>query len=160
MCPFLPSCSPSPQPPVPGQTVHTVRLTCVKRRAEKRRLLWGLANGLFYPPGRNRSFESSHLAEILGLWGQSGDSQGHTSGSLWHSRRYAPCRKSCGGSFCSLCFALLGTGRTSASPSSASPSPQHSGCPAALDEARAQLEKNEGELRPSGIPSHLRTFPS
>lgn len=110
------------------------------------------------PSKRDHSFESSLLAGILGPWGEGGDSQDATSGSSWHSRRCAPCHKSCGGSFCSLCFALLGTDRTSASPSSASRSTQHSGCPAALDEARAQLEKNEGEPRLSGMPSYLRTF--
>lgn len=77
-----------------------------------------------------------------------------TSGSWWRSRRCAPCHKSCGGSFCSSCFAPLGTGRTSSSPFSESPSLPHSGCPAALDEARARLEKNK---EPSGVLSQLRT---
>lgn len=82
-----------------------------------------------------------------------------TSGSWWRSRRCAPCQKSCGGSVCSSSFALLGTGRTSSSPSSVSPSPLHSGCPAVLDEARAQLKEDTGAggLRSSGTLGQLRT---
>lgn len=91
-------------------------------------------------------------------WGTP-DSRVLTSGSWWRSGRRVPCRESCGGSFRISCFAPLGTGRTSVSPSSAPPSPQHSGWPNALDEARARLKRRRGAVV-LWIQSHLRTVPS
>ena len=96
-----------------------------------------------------------------GLWGCQAMTESPktlTSGSWWRSRRCAPCQKSCGGSACSSGFALPGTGRTSPSPSSVSPSPLRSGCPAVLDGARAPLQEDTGRgLRSSGTLGPRRT---